>query len=454
MTATQLSATETLARWASSLQSVDVPESIRLAAQTSLIDTIGVAIAGSVTRVGKIAAAVGLQSNFGGSSLLLGRGQLVAATTAAFVNGAAAHALDFDDNCYAGVVHGSAVIAPAALAVAQQTRAKGSELLTAFIAGSECEYAFGAASDNVLYDQGWWTTGVLGPIGSCVAASRLLGLDAAQTTSALGLALAGAGGTKACFGGDGKPLLAGRASEAGLVCALLAAQGASGPANAVESTNGFARLFNNGVFYPSAFERLGQAWFSMAPGVDIKRMPVCLSSHAAVDAVEHLLTTHGIGIGDIDSIDCDVPDIVRKNLVYDRPQTVQQSQFSMPFAMAVSLVCGRLKLEHLDAKWLANQQVTAFMPRVRLHTSPRWADPALRQSAPEGAHVRVTLRDGQKLEEFRATARGSVNYPLSSAEIEGKFIDCAAPVLGREAAEDLLARLNKLDGSARVTGLF
>jgi hypothetical protein len=74
-----------------------------------------------------------------------------------------------------------------------------------------------------LYEKGWWTTGVLGPIGSAVAAGRLLGLDAGAMASALGLAVAGTGGAKSSFGTDGKPLLAGRAAEAGVACALLKA---------------------------------------------------------------------------------------------------------------------------------------------------------------------------------------------------------------------------------------
>ena len=445
MTTTQLTATQTMARWAYGLQHGDVPAAVRRAAQTGLIDTIGVAIAGSATRVGKLAAAAASNGAASGSSVVLGSGRLSSATAAAFINGVAAHALDFDDNCYAGVVHGSAVIAPAALAVAQHVGASGRELLTAFIAGAECEYAFGAATDNVLYEQGWWTTGVLGPIGASVAASRLLGLNAAQMTSALGLALAGTGGAKVCFGTDGKPLLAGRAAEAGVVSALLAAQGAAGPVDVVESTNGFTRLFNGGHFEGAVLERLGQIWFVQDPGVDIKRIPVCLSSHAAVDAVQHLAQTHGFAMPDIERIDCDVPGIVRKNLVYDLPETVQQSQFSMSFAMAVSLAVGTLKLEHLDAKWIADKTVKAFMPRVHMHTGPRWDDPVIRKSAPEGAHVVVSLSDGRRLDLFRATARGSVAYPLSQQELEGKFMDCTAPVLGLESARELLARLTTLD---------
>jgi 2-methylcitrate dehydratase PrpD len=454
MTTTHLSVTQRLARWASDLQGSAIPAAVRAHAKNSLIDTLGVSIAGSQTRVGRIARAVGLQAGTNGWSTLLGSAGHVSEQTAAFVNGASAHALDFDDNCYAGVVHGSAVIAPAALAVGQKINASGKDLITAFVAGSECEYAIGAASKNILYEQGWWTTGVLGPIGSCVAASHLLKLDPEKMTSALGLAITGAGGTKACFGTDGKALMAGRAAEAGVVCALLAAQSARGPVDAVESTNGFVKLFNEGVFDPAAIDRLGSHWFSQEPGVDIKRIPVCLSSHAAVDALMHLVALHNIRLDDIESILCDVPPMVSRNLVYSQPETIQQSQFSMQYAIAVSLKFGNLTLEHLDETLLKNPELLSLMARVQMRTGPLWDDAELRRSAPEGAEAHLHLRNGKVFKLFRATARGSIGSPLSSQEISDKFLACATPAMDSGPAASLLSRLEALDGDVFVRDLF
>lgn len=454
MTTTHLSVTQRLARWASDLQGSAIPAAVRAHAKTSVTDTIGVSIAGAQTRVGRIARAVGLQAGSHGWSTLFGTNAHVSEQTAAFVNGASAHALDFDDNCYAGVVHGSAVIAPAALAVGQKINASGKDLITAFVAGSECEYAIGAASKNVLYERGWWTTGVLGPIGACVAASHLLKLDPEKTASALGLAITGAGGTKACFGTDGKALMAGRAAEAGVACALLAAQGARGPVDAIESTNGFARLFNEGVFDLAAIDGLGSRWFSREPGVDIKRIPVCLSSHAAVDALMHLMAVHNIRPDDIERIVCDVPPIVARNLVYPQPETIQQSQFSMQYAIAVSLKFGNFTLEHLDEKLLKNRELVSLMAKVQMHTGPLWEDTALRQSAPEGAEVHLHLRGGKVFQLFRASARGSVDSPLSSQEIGDKFLACATPGIGNGPAASLLSRLGMLDGDVLVRDLF
>ncbi len=449
-----LSVTQRLAHWALGLTAAQVPELIRQRAQTCFLDTVGVAIAGSGTRVGVLAKRIGLQGDPSGHSTIFCGAARSTATAAAFINGTCAHALDFDDNCYAGVVHGSAVIAPAALAIAQMVDATGQEMLTAFIAGSECEYAVGAASQNVLYAQGWWTTGVLGPIGAAVAASCLLKLNIEQMSSALGLAIAGAGGSKACFGTDGKPLLAGRASEAGVVCALLALHGATGPIEPIESENGFINLLNQGTFDTTSIDRLGKLWFAQSPGVDIKRIPVCLSSHAAIDAVFELVIANGVRLDDIECINCDVPPMVRRNLVYDRPKTVQQSQFSMPFAMAASLTHGTLTMAHLNETLLQDRALASLMLRVHMTTSSLWDDKRLLIEAPEGAAVEVLLTNGQTLKSFRAIPRGSVESPLTSDEIKGKFLGCVEPVLGCEQAQALLSTLGILDGQESVRTLF
>jgi 2-methylcitrate dehydratase PrpD len=454
MTTSNNSVVEVLASWAATLSSAAMPGAVRRLARTCFVDAVGVAIGGSTTKVAGIARAVGEESAGRGSSSVFGVQGRFAAPSAAFMNGTAAHALDFDDNCYAGFVHGSAVIAPAALAVAQQVDASGSDLITAFVAGSECEYAFGAATGNALYDQGWWTTGVLGPIGATVAASHLLELSAEKMACALGLAIASAGGMKACFGTDAKALMAGRASEAGVVCALMAARGAVGPLDAVESRNGFTRLFNGGMFDVDVLDALGKTWFLQTPGVDIKRIPVCLSSHAAVDALMELVLANGIRESDIDSIICDVPPIVCANLVYADPATPQQAQFSMQYAVATSLRYGSFSLTHLDAQLIGRGELGELMARIRMHSGPMWSDAKLRTSAPEGANVTLILRNGTSFTAFRGSPRGSSAHPLSQQELDHKFVSCVSPHLGAAAAGRLAGRLCELDTTAPVRDLF
>ncbi len=466
---THPTAVDRLADWICSLHADHavhtIPASVRNIAANCLIDTIGVAFAGSATAVARTARAIAVDAGSRGDAAVVGSHHLFSAPAAAFVNGTSAHALDFDDNCYAGFVHGSAVIAPAAIAVAQKRNASGRNLLTAFIVGSECEYAVGAATNSVLYDHGWWTTGVLGPIGACAAAAWLLRLDRRRTASALGLAVAGTGGMKACFGSDAKALMAGRAAEAGVVAALLAARGASGPHDAFEHWNGFNGLFNHGEFNLAMMAQLGMQWFLESPGVDIKRVPLCLSSHAAVDAAMALVARHAIDVTAIEEIVCDVPQIVFANLIYNQPATRLEAQFSMPFAIAVSLLYGTVKLQHLDGTVLQEPRVLALMKRVKMTVGPRWNLEGACETAPEGANVLIRVRGGDWCEEFRAQARGTAQCPMRQDEIEDKFMQCleagnAGNVDGQGDSDNqnagalLLSRLKSLDTLPSVRGLF
>jgi 2-methylcitrate dehydratase PrpD len=183
-----------IAAFASDLTLADIPEPVRRVARTCVVDTLGVAIAGSRKPAVQRLHALARETYARGPATLLGSSDRLTAPGAALVNGAAAHALDFDDNCYAGFVHGSAVIIPAALAVAETARVGGADLVLALVAGYEAEFAAGAAATQRLYEKGWWTTGVLGPIGAAVAAAKIIGGGAQLLADALGLAVAGAGG--------------------------------------------------------------------------------------------------------------------------------------------------------------------------------------------------------------------------------------------------------------------
>lgn len=444
-------AIEKAARWASTLVVEAIPEAVRRVACNCIIDTVGVALAGSQTATVERLATIARGTYAPGPATLLGRDERLTAPGAALVNGTAAHALDFDDNCYAGFVHGSAVIVPAVLAAAEAADVSGAALLAAFVAGAEAEYAVGKAATDSLYAKGWWTTGVLGPVGAAVAAGHVLGLAPDQFAAALGLAVSGTGGLKACFGTDAKPALCGRAAEAGVIAALLAREGVSGPRSAFEDNRGFARLFNDGTFDAAPFAALGRTWSLLEPGIDVKRIPVCLSAHAAVDTVVDLMFEHGLVADDIASVHCDISPIAAANLVYRQPETPQQAQFSMPFAVACAVLHGTIALRHLSPEVVGDPKLRATMERVSTGTSERWSpgSEALTRH-PEAAFVTLLTWDGRRFERFGRYARGMVQRPLSDAELDAKFLECALQVPGLDC-ETLLGRLRRLDslGSAR-----
>lgn len=442
-----------LSNWSAELRFEGIPEPVLSVARRSLIDTLGVALAGTRSAVAQRVRSVALAGAAHGDATVLGAPRPLAAPAAAFLNTVAGHALDFDDNCYAGFVHGSVVIVPAALAAVQAGGGDGRALLVALVAGAECEYVLAKALGRSLYDVGWWTTSVLGVVGACAATCRALRLDAEITSQALGLALSGTGGMKVGFGNDAKPLLAGRAAEGGVLAALFAHAGCRGPVDAVENSKGLATLMNGGALDTVPLSRLGCDWSLATPGLDIKRIPVCLSSHAAVDALRELRAEHRFEAADVEQVVCDVPTIVVANLVHDRPTDKQQAQFSMPFAIAATLLRGDLTLADLSDSFVLDSVTVAMMTRVRMHTGQRWDDPLLRDLAPEGACVTVQLRDGRRFESFRAKAVGSASEPLSEATLTKKFLACAVPVLGAQRSESLLERLSSVDACASVREL-
>jgi 2-methylcitrate dehydratase PrpD len=450
-----MSVIEKAAKWSSTLKLDGIPQAVRKVARDCFVDTLGVALAGaSRPVVSKLRALAERNYREGDATVFAGKSKMTA-PAAALINGAAAHALDFDDNCYAGFVHGSAVIVPAVLAVAETENVSGGELVAAFVAGCEVEFAAGDAATPHLYEKGWWNTGVLGPIGAATAAARIMKLDAQKTGYAIGLAVAGTGGAKACFGTDGKPALCGRSAEAGVVAALMAREGCSGPLNAFEDSRGFANLFNDKVFLPECFQQFGRDWRSLKPGVDFKRVPVCLSAHAALDAVMEIMATHHVAVADIENVVCDVGPVVTANLVYDDPKTPQQAQFSMPFTIGCMLVKGDISLGDLSQAVIDDPEVRTAMQRVKSVTTDRWnAGSEIAQRYPEGAHVTVTTRDGRSYEHFNGFGRGTTAKPLSDEEIAGKFMSCATEPLGEQGARVLLGKVRSLEGLPLARSLF
>ncbi|GLK73225.1 MmgE/PrpD family protein [Ancylobacter dichloromethanicus] len=442
-----------LAEWASATRAADIPGRIRHVAKTCVIDTVGVALAGAGTPVAGIARPFAARNYAAGRSDIWGTQARLSAVGAAFCNATAAHALDFDDNCYAGFVHGSAVIVPAAFAIAQETGATGADLLDAITVGAECEYAVGAAAGQDLYDKGWWTTGLLGPIGAGVAAGHLLRIDARQMRACIGLAVAGAGGSKSCFATDAKALLAGAASAAGLTAAALAAGGASGPDEPFTQRNGFAALHTEGAFDSTALAGLGRSWRLETPGIDIKKFPICLSSHAAVDVVADIMAREGLSADEVESVLCDVPPVVVANLVHAAPATPREAQFSMEFAIAASLRFGAPGVEQLRDDVLADPALRALMARVRMVSGPMW-DAERRRAAPEGASVVIALRDGRTFSGYRTHALGTAVNPVAPTELRAKFLRCAEPALGTPAARRLLQALDELDADVPVRDLL
>lgn len=412
---------ERFGNWCASLEYDQIPETVRQAASRSIVDTLGVIAAGGKHPL--VTQAMLMAENDDGISITIG-GKLLRPQTAALLNGIAAHAYDFDDTSYTGIMHASAVILPALLAIAAETNCSRERFITAFIAGSEVAYTLADALTHAHYFNGWWSTGTLGLIGATAAVSRLYGLNASQTAISIGLAAAGAAGTKAIVGTDGKPFFVGDAARRAIDFSKAAKAGFSGPKNAIENHRGFVPLLNNGVLNVEPIASLGNRWRLVNPGILLKRYPVCSAAHALIDQTSKLKISADCEDDDIASVICEIPELVDISLVFDSPTSIQQAQFSLPFGVACALAHGSVRLDDLEQKIIDSQKIQSLMRFVEKRVSPELSTDAMRETYPESAKVTLKLKNGGEEVGFCGEAYGMPGRPLSDDDLYLKFIEC------------------------------
>jgi 2-methylcitrate dehydratase PrpD len=406
--------TEDLATWVVGVEYPHIPPPVRRSIDRALIDTLGVIVAGAAHPVSRTLRGIASP----GRCSLAGGGSATAAD-AALLNGVAAHAWDFDDTSYSGIMHGSAVVLPAVLAAIENREDEGDDetLAAAFAAGSEVAAYLGDALTSSHYDAGWWSTVTIGLVGATAGVARATELSAQQTAHALGLAASAAGGGQAVFGTDAKPVLVGEAARRALELCRLAAAGITAPAWAFEARGGYIDLLNGGMRRPDV-PTPGEVWRIHDPGVLVKSSPVCSAAHGVIEAVASVVAMIGASAEQIVAIDCEVPDLVRRSLRFDRPRSPQEAQFSLPFAAACAVLHGRVTLDDLDPARIGSAEIVRLMERVAARVVPG------PEASPEWARATVTLSSGATASVLCTVPTGMPGRPLGDDALHAKFGAC------------------------------
>ncbi|MEL5879163.1 MmgE/PrpD family protein [Cereibacter sphaeroides] len=414
------------------------PEAVRWA-RNAIADMIGCTLLGAPTDT---TGTVLMPDLYGpGPCLVLGRGERLGMLDAAFVNGTAGHALDYDDTSKSLSGHPTVIIIPGLLALAESRGASGRALTDAYIVGVEAATRFARGVNFQHYEKGWHPTATLGIFGAAVAASALMGLDEARTAHAISIAASLASGLKANFGTETKPMHAGLAARNGLFAALLAEKGVTGAPTALEHPQGFLEVFNGAGAYDAA--RMLEGWGApldlLSPGISIKKYPCVYSVHGAIDAAIALRA-------DALPETAEVTDVLvrmhpRRLLPHVRnPATsALNAKFSLPYAVARALVNGAVLLEHFDDAALGDPEVTRVMGLIRM-------EPHEDDANDYGAEVAVTLASGEvRRQAVQAPLGRGPETPLPQEMLEAKFLDCARASLTEEGAARVFALLMGLD---------
>jgi 2-methylcitrate dehydratase PrpD len=415
----------------------------------AIADTIGVALAGASTDIAEsILAALGDAGPLVGDHLLLGTGKTGSALDAALFNGAAAHALDYDDVNHPGPMHPSCHIVPTLLALSTLQPISGADIVDAYIIGFEIDGKLGRMLNPRHYDRGWHATSTIGTVAAAAAGARLAGLPADVVSHCLALAASSATGLRGNIGSMAKPLHAGAAARAAVQAVLLARRGFTGTAEILERRHGYLSAFGDDLdSAPDLLAELGHSWdIESEFGLGLKPYPCCGEATAAVEAA--LMLAPRAPAAEIRRVVVSTNARATRILTYPRPETVEEARFSLPFCVATALVNRRADLDAFSETALASEEVRRLLARVEHVVSEGHRD-----EREYGAHVRITLSSGEDAEVEVPVAKGWSDRWLTPEEQLQKFIMCTRGHLSEadaRAMHDVLMRLDSVPDFADV----
>ncbi|MBV8392131.1 MAG: MmgE/PrpD family protein [Alphaproteobacteria bacterium] len=398
-----------LARFVTDTRWQDVPAEARHEAKRALLNFFAAAIAGCRTEPVELALRTLADFSGGRQAAIVGRRERIDALNAAFLNAAGANVFDYCDTHLPTVVHPTAPLAPALLAMAELKRVTGPDLLLAFVLGFEIECRIGMAVSPGHYPKGWHITSTCGPFGAAAGAGKLLGLDAKKMAWALGNASTQSAGLSECLGWPAKSLSVGNAARNGLLAALLADKGFAGPPEPIAGSQGWLAVMDEPVKWEALTEGLGKAW--EVANNSLKPYPCGFVIHPLLDLALDWRRAHPKA--EIERIAFRGNPLLLQRT--DRPNvaTGREAQVSLQHAVAAAIVTGKAGLGQFTDACVDDPAVKALRARISVAS-----DPAITTI---GAEMDVVTRDGKKHSVSTKAARGSTANPLKDSEIEDKL---------------------------------
>lgn len=428
--------TEALSRFIVDQRFDESPPDVIEVARKCILDWIGVTLGA----VGQPAAALMKEiiEDMGGrqQASIIGYGTRTTMANAALVNGLMAHTLDYDD-AHSGVrTHPSAPLVAAILAVAEPLGLSGRDVVAAFIVGCEVTLRIGYALGKAYYEQGWHSTAILGRFGAAAGVSRLLGLETKQVSMALGLTATQAGGLRDTFGTMAKPFHSGKAAMDGVLAAMFAQRGFTGPSMILDPQAGFARVFSHEYEPERLVTGLGTEFHTT--GINFKPYAACLAVHPVIDALITLRQRNRLDVNLIREIRLSIAPFNLMVAGNPTPEDGLQAKFSIYMGAALAVVYGQATERFFTDEIVHDPHIRTLMAKVKAIPNETLAETE--------AIVRVFLEDGRE-ESIHVTApKGDPRNPLSFEDIAEKARDLGRNVLSEHALDSIVSLVSSLEG--------
>jgi 2-methylcitrate dehydratase PrpD len=421
----------------------ELPNAVLQEARRTLLNWVGCTIGGS--RHETLDAAIAALAPFSGppQASVLGRRERLDILHASLMNGISSHVFDFDDTHLKTVIHPAGPVASALLALSEHRPISGRDFLNAMVLGIEVECRIGNAVYPAHYDRGWHITGTAGVFGAAAACGRVLGLSEQQMVWALGLAATQPVGLREMFGSMTKSFHPGRAAQNGLTAALLAARNFTSSEVGIEGKSGWANVLSTARNYAEITERLGNSYEILLN--TYKPFACGIVIHPTIDACLQLRAEQALTADQIDRIDLRVHPLVLELTGKKTPHTGLDGKFSVYFAAALAIVKGSAGVRDFSDENARDPIIGSLRDRVTATI-----DPAIKE---DQVHATIGLRNGRAVEKFIAHVVGSLERPMSDADLETKVLGLADGVLPPTQARqviDLCWKIDRLPTAAQI----
>ena len=435
--------TRTLAEFVATHPSRGWDDGIDREAQRTVLNWIGCAIGAAHHPAAEAAIAAVSELAPSPQATILGRRERVDIASAALVNGITSHTFDFDDTHLKTIIHPGGPVASAAFALAEQSGATGRQFVDAVILGADVACRIGNAIYPAHYDRGWHVTGSTGMLGAAAACARLLRLDIEQTTMAVGIAASQPTGVREQFGSMTKALHPGAAARVGLMAALLARHGYTASSRALEAPRGLLQTYSTQWKWDAITAGLGKD-FEIAYNT-YKPFACGVVIHPSIDGCVQLGEAHRLQAQDIERVELRVHPLVLELTGKKTPRNGLEGKFSVYHACAAAIIFGQGGESEFSDAVVARPDVVALRGRVAATIASDIGEDA--------ADVTIHCNDGRRLHTFVAHAIGSLQRPMSDADLARKFHGLVDPVLGAERAAELIGACRKLADAPDVREL-
>jgi 2-methylcitrate dehydratase PrpD len=436
-------------------------EAIRLA-KHFIIDGIGVILGGSTTTGSRILRDFVKISAEVHEATAVGREAFgCRASSAALLNGAAGHALDFDDTqlssaaerIFGLLTHPTVPPLAASLALGERLGVSGNRLIEAYLVGFEVECKLAEAIHPDHYKKGFHSSGTLGTFGAVASAAKLLDLSADQCAHALAISASMAAGIRVNFGTMTKPLHVGRAAQNGVLAAELAARGFTGGRDGLDGPWGFLRVFGFGSDADSQFiSYFGDPYSIIKPGASIKPYPCGVLGHPSMDAMLKLVVGHDVKPSDISAIRLRAGSNILNPLRYPIANNELEAKFCPAFMLASIAIRRKAGIHEFEDGFVTSAPVQEMMRKVKTILDPEIEERGFDRIR---SIVEVDLADGRSFAQAADERyRGGPERPFTREELHGKFRECAEVVLTTGAVEESLSLLETLEDQSDIRQLI